>query len=168
MNETTHYTDLRTPIGRLRLIDEDGALAGIYFEDHRGGMPEVQPEWVEDAAPFAEVVRQLEQYFAGTRETFELDLVLDGTSFQQCVWSALREIPYGERVSYGELAKRVGSPGAARAVGRANALNPISIVVPCHRVVGADGSLTGYAGGEEIKQRLLALERARGAPTIDA
>ena len=160
MTEKTCYTDIDSPVGRLRLLSRDGALAGVFFDNHRGGAPQRGPHWVEDPGAFEEVIKQLDSYFDGRLETFELDLVLDGTPFQQRVWSALREIPYGARVTYGGLAKRIGAPGSARAVGRANAKNPISIVVPCHRVIGADGSLTGYAGGEAHKKTLLALERS--------
>lgn len=112
-------------------------------------------------AETSRVARQLGEYFAGTRKTFDLPMAPEGTPFQKRVWKELVRVPYGETISYAELAKRVGSKGAARAVGRANATNPIAIVVPCHRVIGADGSLTGYAYGVELKRSLLDLERAQ-------
>lgn len=105
------------------------------------------------------MVAQLAEYFAGARREFDLPLAPRGTAFQQRVWEELRRIPYGETISYAELARRVGRPGASRAVGRANATNPIAVIVPCHRVIGSDGALTGYAGGEPLKRALLELER---------
>jgi methylated-DNA-[protein]-cysteine S-methyltransferase len=156
-----------TPIGRLLLVGERDAadglrLTGIYMEQHRGG-PGVDPFWAEDAAAFAEVARQLDEYFEGSRRTFDLPLAPTGTPFQRRVWDELARIPRGTTVTYGELAARAGRPGAARAVGAAVARNPISVVVPCHRVIGADGTLTGYAGGVGRKSYLLALEGAPGA-----
>jgi len=156
-----------TPIGRLLLVGEPNEaggmrLSGIYMEGHRHGR-EVDPSWTQDAAAFGEVVRQLDGYFDGSRTTFDLPLAPAGTPFQHRVWDQLARIPRGTTVTYGELAVQVGHPGAARAVGAAVGRNPISIVVPCHRVVGADGTLTGYAGGVERKASLLALEGARVA-----
>ena len=156
-----------TPIGRLLLVGEpDGAggtrLAGIYMEQHRHG-PVVDPSWAEDAAALGEVARQLDEYFDGSRTTFDLPLAPAGTPFQRRVWDELTRIPWGTTVTYGELATRAGHPGASRAVGSAVGRNPISIVVPCHRVVGADGTLTGYAGGVARKAYLLALEGALAA-----
>jgi methylated-DNA-[protein]-cysteine S-methyltransferase len=158
-----------TPIGRLLLVgdrDEDGEvrLAGVSMEQHRRG-PTVDPSWAEDSAAFGEVARQLDEYFDGSRTTFELALAPAGTPFQRRVWDELTRIPWGGTVTYGELAARAGHPGAARAVGAAVGRNPISILVPCHRVVGADGTLTGYAGGVGRKAYLLALE---GAPAAAA
>ena len=152
------------PIGRLLLVGEqDDArgvrLSGIYMEQHRHG-PAVGSSWAEDSLAFGDVARQLDEYFAGMRATFDLPLAPAGTPFQRRVWAELASIPQGMTVTYGELARRVGHPGAARAVGAAVARNPISIVVPCHRVVGSDGTLTGYAGGVARKAFLLALERA--------
>jgi methylated-DNA-[protein]-cysteine S-methyltransferase len=115
--------------------------------------------WQHSEEPFAEVRRQLDEYFAGERVEFDLELASDGSDFEQRVWRALAEIPYGETISYGELAHRIGHPDGARAVGMANGRNPISIVVPCHRVIGADGSLTGYGGGIDRKRFLLELEQ---------
>lgn len=117
-----------------------------------------------DDAALAEVARQLEEYQTGERQTFDLALAPQGTPFQQQVWTALREIPYGHTVSYGELARALGNPDGARAVGRANATNPIALIVPCHRVLGTDGSLTGYAGGLPLKAALLRFELERTAP----
>ncbi len=154
-----------TPIGTLLLVGEpDGSggvrLSGIFMELHRHG-PAVDQSWVEDPAAFREVTRQLDEYFAGSRTTFDLPLAPGGTPFQRRVWSELTRIPSGTTVTYAELARRAGRTGAARAVGAAVGRNPISIVVPCHRVIGSDGTLTGYAGGIERKAFLLALE---GAP----
>ncbi|SUX29971.1 methylated-DNA--[protein]-cysteine S-methyltransferase [Chromobacterium vaccinii] len=117
-----------------------------------------------DDAALAEVARQLAEYQAGDRQAFDLPLAPQGTAFQQQVWAALREIPYGHTVSYGELARALGNPDGARAVGRANATNPIALIVPCHRVLGTDGSLTGYAGGLQLKAALLRFELERSAP----
>jgi methylated-DNA-[protein]-cysteine S-methyltransferase len=119
----------------------------------------MDPEWREDKAPLREVIQQLRAYFAKELETFELTLAPEGTDFQQSVWNELCGIPYGETISYGELAKRVGNPKASRAVGAANGQNPIPIIIPCHRVIGSDGKLTGFGGGLPIKQKLLALEQ---------
>jgi methylated-DNA-[protein]-cysteine S-methyltransferase len=164
---TTVFSSHPTPIGRLLLVGErDGTggacLSGIYMEQHRPS-PTVDPSRSEDPAAFASVVRQLDEYFAGARTAFDLPLAPRGTPFQRRVWEELARIPFGATVTYGELAARVGHPGAARAVGAAVARNPISIVVPCHRVVGADGTLTGYAGGVARKAYLLAHEVASAA-----
>ena len=153
-----------SPIGPLLLVGErDDAggvrLSGIFMEEHRHG-PAVDPSWIEDPAAFREVARQLDEYFAGTRPSFDLPLAPGGTPFQRRVWEELARIPAGTTVTYGELARRAGRPGAARAVGAAVGRNPVSIVVPCHRVVGSDGALTGYAGGIARKAFLLALEGA--------
>jgi methylated-DNA-[protein]-cysteine S-methyltransferase len=155
MNAYTHFD---SPIGRLLLTTDGTALTGLYMESSRK-FPSTEG-WVEDGTvvPLAETARQLAEYFAGARRTFELPLRLQGTAFQQRVWQELTEIPYGETWSYGQLAKRIDKPSASRAVGLANGRNPISILVPCHRVIGADGSLTGYGGGLERKQWLLAHE----------
>jgi len=119
----------------------------------------MDPEWREDKVPLREVIQQLRAYFAKELETFKLTLAPEGTDFQQSVWNELCGIPYGETISYGELAKRVGNPKASRAVGAANGQNPIPIIIPCHRVIGSDGKLTGFGGGLPIKQKLLALEQ---------
>ena len=159
----TVFTFHATPIGDLLLVGDprpDGRvdLRGLYMEEHRHG-PRVDPAWVREDAPFAEVERQLDEYFAGTRRTFDLPLAPRGTPFQQAVWMQLREVPMGETTTYGTLAARIGKPNASRAVGAAVGRNPISIIVPCHRVVGSDGSLTGFAGGLVRKEHLLGIER---------
>src|SRR5712691_634496 len=151
-----------SPIGPLTLVTEGGALTGLYM-DVQGHEPDEAtlgvPAGLEDDEVLAETARQLGAYFAGELTTFDLPLDLDGTGFQQTVWAGLREIPYGETISYSELARRIGQPTASRAVGLANGRNPVSIVVPCHRVVGSNGSLTGYGGGLPRKHFLLALEQ---------
>jgi methylated-DNA-[protein]-cysteine S-methyltransferase len=156
------FSTLETPIGRLLFVARGAApaehLCGVYMEDHAGA-PLHDAGWVQDEARFADVRRQMKEYFAGVRTSFDLPLSPEGTPFQRRVWNALLEIPYGETITYAELARRIGAPKGSRAVGGANARNPISIVVPCHRVVGSDGSLTGYAGGEDRKRWLLDLER---------
>ncbi|MDI3417413.1 methylated-DNA--[protein]-cysteine S-methyltransferase [Streptomyces luteolus] len=157
---TTTHTLLDSPYGPLTLVATDGALSGLYMTDQRHRPPEenfglrVAP----DEAPFAEAARQLGEYFTGDRHTFDLPLHLAGTPFQRRVWEGLSTIPYGETRTYGELAAQLGKPNASRAVGLANGKNPLGIVVPCHRVVGANGSLTGYGGGLDRKRRLLELE----------
>ena len=118
-----------------------------------------QPDWREDRAPLRETIRQLKAYFAGDLEDFDLPLAPMGTPFQQSVWKRLCDIPYGKTISYGELARRVGNPKASRAVGLANGSNPIPIIIPCHRVIGSNGKLTGYGGGLPIKEKLLSLEK---------
>jgi methylated-DNA-[protein]-cysteine S-methyltransferase len=146
-----------SPVGILRLLASDEALVGVYFEEHRG-TPAVEARPVRSRPILDRAERELAEYFAGTRTRFTVPVEARGTAFQRAVWGALREIPFGERRSYAELARAVGRPRAVRAVGAANGKNPLSIVVPCHRVVGSDGSLTGYAGGLAAKERLLALE----------
>lgn len=154
---TTCWTTVPSPIGDLLLAGDDTALTGLYMGVHPGG-PDATAGWRRDAAPFATVTEQLEAYFDGQRTDFDLPLAPRGTDFQLRVWAALREIPYGQTWSYGALAARLGNPNASRAVGLANGRNPISIVVPCHRVIGADGRLVGYGGGLERKRVLLDLE----------
>lgn len=163
-DKQTLYTEVQSPIGRLLLRGDGQTLHGLHMLQGRHPVA-VDPDWRRSKAAFAEVESQLEEYFAGQRRTFELDLMLQGTPFQRRVWEALREIAYGETVSYGEIARRVGQPSAARAVGIANGANPIAVVVPCHRVIGANGTLTGYGGGIERKRFLLELERA---PAVQA
>jgi len=155
MNSFCH---VESPIGRLLLTSDGTALTGLYMEPSRKAQS--TDGWVQDAAvkPLAEAVRQLGEYFAGSRREFDLPLRLNGTLFQTRVWRELTEIPYGTTWSYGELAKRIDKPSASRAVGLANGRNPISILVPCHRVIGGDGSLTGYGGGLDRKRWLLAHE----------
>ena len=154
----TRWTMTDSPIGPLLLTADDAGLTRLYMEVRKHGPDEVQPDWRRDHSAFSEACRQLEEYFAGERTEFDLPLNPAGTPFQLKVWEALRTIPYGEIRSYGEIAEQIGRPGAARAVGLANGRNPISIVVPCHRVIGASGALTGYGGGLERKQYLLDLE----------
>ncbi|GAA3756248.1 methylated-DNA--[protein]-cysteine S-methyltransferase [Streptomyces tremellae] len=159
------HTVIDSPLGPLTLVAADGALSGVYLDEHRH-MPPRDTFGPRSAEPFGEATAQLAAYFSGELRVFDLPLHLEGTPFQRRVWSELTRIPYGETRSYGELAAALGSPGASRAVGLANGRNPVSIVVPCHRVVGSTGSLTGYGGGLANKRRLLALE-AGHAPVPD-
>lgn len=159
---TTTYSLLPTPIGELLLIGDAGSLSGIYMPPHKGG-PAVGADWVRDDDAFAEARAQLAAYFAGQRTVFQLRRAVTGTAFQQLVWQELERVPYGHTVSYRQLAERIGRPTAARAVGTAIGRNPLSIVVPCHRVVGSSGMLTGYAGGVDRKRALLAHEKAVAA-----
>jgi methylated-DNA-[protein]-cysteine S-methyltransferase len=153
------FRTMESPVGPLTLAGTDGRLMHLrmvdqtYEPSHNG--------WERDDTAFPDAIEQLEAYFAGERREFDLELDLVGTSFQRQVWEALLTIPYGETRSYGQIAEQIGSPGASRAVGLANGHNPIGIVVPCHRVIGANGSLTGYGGGLDRKRALLALERSR-------
>jgi methylated-DNA-[protein]-cysteine S-methyltransferase len=153
----TRYTLLGSPIGELLLFGDGDALQGVFFD---GTYAELlaQPEWQRDDAPFREPVAQLRSYFAGELTQFVLPLAARGTAFQQRVWAALLTIPYGTTTTYGTLAAELGDPRATRAVGLANGRNPIPIIIPCHRVIGADGRLTGYGGGLPVKQWLLAHE----------
>ena len=144
-----------SPVGKLRLVAEDGFLTELRF----GGEPAVFDRDAENDRLLDEVERQLGEYFSGTRREFDLPLRMKGTPFQLKDWEALKEIPYGETVTYGEIARRIGSLKACRAVGMANHSNPISIIVPCHRVIGKSGKLTGYGGGLNVKQMLLDLEQ---------
>jgi len=153
------YTYLDSPLGDLLFIGDTTGLTGMYLQTTRYPV-RVGADWVRDDKSFADVRQQMDEYFAGTRQQFDLTLNPRGSAWQQRVWAALLEIPYGETTSYGQIAARLGSPDAARAVGLANGQNPISIIVPCHRVIGADGSLTGYGGGLPAKQFLLSLEAA--------
>jgi methylated-DNA-[protein]-cysteine S-methyltransferase len=152
------YTQIDSPVGPLLLVADDVGLRQILFVNGRHPARPA-PEWTPDARPLEETARQLRSYFAGEREQFDLPLAPEGTKFQQEVWHRLCEIPYGETVSYGELARRIGNPKASRAVGLANGSNPLPIVIPCHRVIGSNGKLTGYGGGLPIKEKLLALEK---------
>lgn len=162
----TYVHAVASPIGELTLLSDGEALTGLYMASPRGA-PNIDPAWRHEEAPFRSVAEQLAAYFAGERTEFDLPLSARGTEFQQRVWRALRTIPYGETRSYRDIATAIGAPKAMRAVGLANGRNPISIVVPCHRVVGADGSLTGYGGGLRNKQLLLDLEqRVAGHTTL--
>lgn len=155
------YRRIPTPLGPLFATAVGGSLTGLYYEGGRHA-PRISPTWVEDPewGPLAECARQLADYFAGKRRRFDLPLAPGGTPFQMRVWREIARIPYGETISYAELARRAGAPGAARAAGAATGRNPLSIVVPCHRVVASGGGLTGYAGGLERKTRLLEIEGA--------
>ena len=158
------HTVIDSVVGTLTLVAEEGVIVGLYMDlqrhrpdDDALGEPDPRGREVE---PFKAAADQLDAYFAGELTRFDLPLAPRGSEFQQRVWAALQEIPYGRTESYGELAERIGSPGGARAVGLANGKNPIGIIIPCHRVVGADGSLTGYGGGLDRKKQLLDLELA--------
>jgi methylated-DNA-[protein]-cysteine S-methyltransferase len=158
------YRTIDSPIGPLALAGRGQLLTNLRmvnqtYEPNR-------TNWVPDDRAFPDAVQQLEAYFAGERTDFDLELSLAGSEFQRRVWQALLTIPYGETRSYGEIAEQIGASGAARAVGLANGRNPIAIIVPCHRVIGASGSLTGYGGGLERKQSLLELERRRQSVTL--
>jgi methylated-DNA-[protein]-cysteine S-methyltransferase len=146
----TFSTKFSSSVGPLTLEGDDVALTRVGFGE--AGAPQ------GDAKAVAVAAIQLEQYFAGERREFELDLELEGTPFERRVWDEVKAIPYGETATYAEIAERIGRPGACRAVGRANGRNPVAVIVPCHRVIGSDGSLTGYAGGMEMKRALLELE----------
>ncbi|MEU5316612.1 methylated-DNA--[protein]-cysteine S-methyltransferase [Streptomyces sp. NPDC021056] len=158
MSSAKQHTTIDSPYGPLTLVATDGTLSGLYMTGQRHRPPQ-ENFGARDDRPFGEPADQLAAYFAGELKEFTLELHLDGTPFQRGVWQQLLRIPHGETRTYGELADALGNPGASRAVGLANGKNPIGIIVPCHRVVGADGSLTGYGGGLERKQRLLDFER---------
>ena len=151
------YTIMESPVGPLILAASDAGLQYVMFASSKRAKPD--PQWREDPQPLRETMRQLRAYFAGEVENFDLPLAPEGTDFQRNVWRNLCDIPFGETISYGELAKRVGNPKASRAVGAANGQNPIPIIIPCHRVIGSDGKLTGFGGGLPIKEKLLALEQ---------
>jgi methylated-DNA-[protein]-cysteine S-methyltransferase len=154
------YRHFESPVGRIRLSGrDDGVLTGLHLAEH-DRCPPAGSAWVYDDTVFDGGRQQLEEYFTGTRTEFDIPLELRGSAFQVAVWKALQTIPYGETTSYGHIARAVGRPEAVRAVGAANGRNPISIIVPCHRVVGADGSLTGYGWGVARKAWLLQHERA--------
>ncbi len=161
-DEAMDYCVNDSRIGPLLLAGDADALTLIHFQNGRGGPRDPDPEWRERPATFREATQQLSAYFAGRLRTFDLPLRPEGTPFQRSVWDALLRIPYGETTSYGALAQAMGKPEASRAVGLANGSNPIPIVIPCHRVIGASGKLTGYGGGLDLKRRLLDLERGPG------
>ncbi|MGH8460312.1 MAG: methylated-DNA--[protein]-cysteine S-methyltransferase [Stenotrophobium sp.] len=158
MDEKVFYSSMPSPIGELLLVSDGRRLTGLHMEQHKSGGT-VQPHWRRDDAQLKDARGQLEAYFKGERCTFDLPFEGAGTVFQRRVWQVLCDIPYGETISYGELARRIGQPTASRAVGLANGQNPIAVIVPCHRVIGANGSLTGYGGGLPRKQWLLAHEK---------
>ena len=154
---------VESPIGRLMLTTDGTALTGLYMNLYRNKptkLPNLSDDWIQNATidPLPAAARQLKEYFAGQRRDFDLPLRMAGTEFQQRVWRELTKIPFGETRSYGQLAKRLSNPNGSRAVGLANGRNPIAIIVPCHRVIGADGSLTGFGGGIERKEWLLSHE----------
>jgi methylated-DNA-[protein]-cysteine S-methyltransferase len=162
---TLFYKEVESPVGKLKLVASSNALVAILWERERPNRVKLAALKLDTQQPILlEVERQLSEYFSGTRTEFDLPLELHGSEFQKRVWRALREIPFGQTRSYLDLAKTVGSAQAVRAVGAANGKNPLSIVVPCHRVVGANGSLTGFAGGLEVKAKLLAFEAKGTSP----
>jgi methylated-DNA-[protein]-cysteine S-methyltransferase len=154
---TTYYTLMDSPIGELLVVGDGAALTRLHMQGGRT-RSSIDPRWQRDDSRFANVREQLDEYFAGERHEFSMPLAPAGGAFESRVWDELVKIPYGATSSYGEIAARIGAPGAARAVGLANGRNPIALIVPCHRVIGADGSLTGYGGGLERKRLLLDLE----------
>jgi methylated-DNA-[protein]-cysteine S-methyltransferase len=158
------YCHVESPIGRLLLTSDGESLTGLYM-GAPSKSPEMSSDWTSDldAAPLPQAAQQLEEYFAGKRRNFDLPLKLQGTEFQRRVWTQLTQIPFGETLSYGQLAQRLDNPKGSRAVGLANGRNPIAVIVPCHRVIGADGSLTGFGGGIPRKQWLLAHEGQFGS-----
>lgn len=153
-----YYSYVASPLGPLLIAGDSAGLRMIHFQRHPVQQPPA-PDWHEDRHLLRAAIDQIEAYFAGTLRQFTLPLAPQGTPFQQAVWDALQRIPYGETTSYGALARQLGKPRAARAVGAANGQNPLALVIPCHRVIGSTGKLTGYAGGLDIKQALLAFER---------
>ena len=165
---TTYYTFIESPIDRLMLTSDGNCLTGVYMLDQRYE-PAIGKGWMEDgsAEPFRVTSVQLSEFFSGERKAFDLPLAPAGTPFQLQVWQELCRIPYGETISYGELARRVGNSNASRAVGLANGRNPLPIIVPCHRVIGANGKLTGFGGGLWRKEKLLDLERGTTALALD-
>jgi methylated-DNA-[protein]-cysteine S-methyltransferase len=159
-----HYRTIESPIGLLTLAGHGSALTNLRMVDQT--YEPSRTDWSADPGAFNDAVDQLGAYFAGELTDFDIELDLRGTEFQQRVWKALLTIPYGDTRSYGEIAEQIGAPGAARAVGLANGHNPIAIVVPCHRVIGARGSLTGYGGGLDRKRTLLELEQKRASVNL--
>jgi methylated-DNA-[protein]-cysteine S-methyltransferase len=155
MSTTTAFTVMPSPVGPLLLVAEDDVLIRISFES---GVVAPEPGWVRDERRLRPAVMQLGEYFAGRRRTFDVPLAARGSAFRQLVWKALQAIPYGQTATYGEIARAIGQPQASRAIGGANHHNPLAIIIPCHRVIGADGSLTGYGGGLPRKRLLLGLE----------
>jgi methylated-DNA-[protein]-cysteine S-methyltransferase len=155
------YTFIETPIGAILVAGDDHAIVETYFA---GAQPE--PEWIHDDEAFPEAAAQLRDYFAGKLQAFDLPLAPRGTEFQQSVWNALLDIPYGQTTTYSAIAGKIGRPAAVRAVGAANGANPIPIIIPCHRVIGANGSLTGFGGGLDVKRQLLALEARVAGQTL--
>jgi methylated-DNA-[protein]-cysteine S-methyltransferase len=163
---TTLYTQIPSPLGELLLTGDGERLHALHMQEGKLAPIAAQPEWEHAPDAFADLAAQLDEYFLGERVAFDAELQPRGTAFQQRVWEELRRIPYGETISYGELARRVGQPSASRAVGMANGRNPIAVIIPCHRVIGADGSLTGFGGGLSNKRLLLDLEASRARPRM--
>jgi methylated-DNA-[protein]-cysteine S-methyltransferase len=157
----TFYKYISTSLGKILLLSDGQALTGLYLPK-QANLIKIKPCWSEDehAEIFTTTIQQLNEYLAGNRYSFELPLTPSGTLFQQSVWQALREIPFGQTTSYSEMAMRIGRPFSPRAVGHANGRNPISIIIPCHRLIGKDGSLIGYGGGLDIKEALIEFERS--------
>ncbi len=155
--DAAYYCVMKSPVGKLLLAGTAQALTQISFQD---GRHPIKPDrrWIYSELPFRQPIRQLKEYFSGKRKTFKIRLAPKGTPFQLKVWQALRTIPYGHTTSYGQIAKAIGNPRAARAIGAANGRNPLSIIVPCHRVIGSNGKLVGYGGGLSIKEALLTHE----------
>src|SRR5262245_46053993 len=158
MSLMIYYSYIESPLGRMLVAGDGQFVTGLFMPRHKG-QSGPDAEWQHSDAPFAAVRQQLGEYFAGERQQFDVPLKLNGTPFQQRVWQALVQIPFNTTITYSQLAQRVAQPTASRAVGHANGRNPISILVPCHRVIGANGGLRGYAGGIDIKRWLLAFER---------
>jgi len=152
-----HYCHYNSPIGKLLLIGTEGILEELHFPNSQG-KKHIPDDWQYNEATFKEVLLQLAEYFAGKRQEFDLKLSPEGTAFQKRVWQELQQIPFGQTACYGDIAERIGKPKASRAVGMANSKNPLPVIVPCHRVIGKDGSLTGFGGGLDIKKQLLKLE----------
>ena len=157
-----YFRETDSPIGPLLFAGDEKGVRFLIFKRGRD-KEKIQPDWEPDRTLLKEPVRQVEAYFRGRLRDFDFPLAPQGTSFQTTVWEALQRIPYGDTISYGELARRIGNPKAVRAVGLANGSNPIAIVIPCHRVIGSNGTLVGYGGGLPIKQALLSLERGQGS-----
>ena len=154
---TRVYSYFDSPIGPLLLSGDGERLRGLHFSTGKMARG-ADPRWRRVNGAFSGIKQQLQEYFRGQRKCFDIELIIEGTPFQQSVWQALQEIPYGETASYADIASRIGNPRAVRAVGAANGSNPIAIVVPCHRVIGSNGNLTGFGGGLDSKQYLLRLE----------
>lgn len=166
MKANLWYRRIASPVGPLLLAASEKGLRRLEFDRGQSFPPGNGEGWIESSAEVELYVRQLNEYFRGSRRDFTCPLDLEGTDFQRACWQALCEIPYGSTCTYGELARKVGRPTAFRAVGQANHRNPVAIIVPCHRVVGSDGTLTGYGGGLEIKEKLLRLEGVALQPAL--
>ncbi len=174
MNQSTvrspslYYSVVDSPVGDLLLAGTNGSLSQLSFLVGRELNDFVDPRWTNNSKPFSNIATQLEEYFGGTRRVFEYPIEITGSAseFYRSVWNALREIPYGTTRSYREIAERIGRPRAYRAVGQANHQNPVAIMIPCHRVIGSDGTLTGFGGGLEVKEYLLQLEKSYGHEPI--